>query len=622
MARVRVHLIDPSGDVIPYDHALAGALARRGLDVELVTSRFVHGPAPVPLGYSVSESFYRLATRLGERAPRRRRAVKLAEHVPDMLRYRRRAAAADVRHFQWLPIERIDAHLLPAERPRVLTMHNVIRREAVDLRLARRMDAVIVHTRHGAELLGEADNVHVIPHGAFEHLTQLEDERPLPAELAEVERPVVLYFGVVRPYKGVDVLVEAFQQVEDAELWVVGRPLGVSMERLRRLAPPGRVRFVERYVPDAELPALFRRADVVALPHRNVDVSGVLAAGLAFGKAMVMSDVGGFRELVEDHGAGLLVPPGDSDALAAAHRRPARRPRGAPAARGAGARRGGGPLLVGPHRRADRRRLRAGAGVRAIFMAKCKRSAARALDWLVAEGVDVAAVVASEPDRFTREQQRVDLVAERHGLRVVSDEELYAEPPEDVDVVISFLFWKLIREPLVSLGRIGCLNFHPAPLPDMRGLGGYNVAILEGMREWGVSCHFVDESFDTGDLVEVERFPIDPDAATAFSLDLESQERLFGLFQRVMGTAIAGDELPRTPQGPGRYVDARRVRAAAPRAARGRPRSQAARLLVSAPPGGGGRGGGPRADSGGRAAACRGGRGLPRLRARALGSTP
>ena len=154
MPCVRVHLIDPSGDVIPYDHALAAALARRGVDVELVTSRFVHGPPPVPLGYTVSESFYRLATRLGDRAPRRRRAVKLAEHVPDMLRYRRRAEAADVRHFQWLPIERIDAHLLPAARPRVLTMHNVIRHEAVDLRLARKMDAVIVHTRHGAELLG------------------------------------------------------------------------------------------------------------------------------------------------------------------------------------------------------------------------------------------------------------------------------------------------------------------------------------------------------------------------------------------------------------------------------------------------------------------------------------
>ena len=315
---MRVHLIDPSGDVLPYDHALAGALARHGVEVELVTSRFVHGPPPVPDGYGVTESFYRLATRLGARAPRRRRALKLAEHVPDMLRYRRRAGDADVRHFQWLPIERIDAHLLPAARPRVLTMHNVIRREAVDVRLADRMDAVIVHTRHGAELLGGGQRVHVIPHGAFEHLTRQPAEQPLPAELAAVEGPVVLHFGVVRPYKGTDVLVEAFQRVEGAELWVVGRPLEVSMEHLRRLAPAERVRFVDRYVSDSELPAYFRRADLLVLPHLSVDMSGVLFAGLAFAKAMVLSDVGGFRELVEDHGAGVLVPPGDPEALAGA----------------------------------------------------------------------------------------------------------------------------------------------------------------------------------------------------------------------------------------------------------------------------------------------------------------
>lgn len=317
MPPVRVHMIDPSGDVLPYDHALAAALARRGVDVELVTSRFVHGPPPAPAGYGVTESFYRLATRFGNRAPRRRRAMKLAEHVPDMLRYRRRADAADVRHFQWLPVERIDAYLLPAARPKVLTMHNVIRRESVDQRLANRMDAVIVHTRYGAELLGDGERVHVIPHGAFEHLTHQPVEEPLPPELAAVAGPVVLCFGVIRPYKGADVLVEAFRQVEGAELWVVGRPLEVSMEHLRRLAPPGRVRFVERYVKDAELPAFFRRADLLVLPHRNVDMSGVLFAGLAFGKALIMSDVGGFRELVEEHGAGALVAPGDPDALAA-----------------------------------------------------------------------------------------------------------------------------------------------------------------------------------------------------------------------------------------------------------------------------------------------------------------
>lgn len=187
-------------------------------------------------------------------------------------------------------------------------------------------------------------------------------------------------------------------------------------------------------------------------------------------------------------------------------------------------------------------------------MAKAKRSAARALEWLAVEGVDVAAVVAGEPDEFTRDEQRVDLVAERHGLELVSDAELYTSPPDDVDLVISFLFWNRIREPLLSLGRIGCLNFHPAPLPEMRGVGGYNVAVLEGMSEWGVSCHFVDADLDTGDIVEVERFAIDPDAATALSVDVDSQEHLYELFKRVMRRVLAEEELPRTPQGEGRYV--------------------------------------------------------------------
>ncbi len=312
---MRVQLIDPSADVLPYDHALAGALARRGAGVELITSRFVHGPAPAPNGYAVTRSFYRLATGPAANHPRARRALKLVEHVPDTLRLRRRATAADLQHWQWLWLEAVTTRLLPRDRPQVLTMHNVIRRSGSGRRLAERMDAVIVHTRHGAELLGGGSRVHVIPHGAFEHLTHQPDERPLPPELAAVEGPVVLCFGVVRPYKGIEVLVEAFRSIPGAELWVVGRPLGVDLEALD--APPN-VRFVPRYVSDAELPAYFRRADLLVLPHRSVDVSGVLFAGLAFGKPMVLSDVGGFREVVEEHGAGRLVAPGDATALAGA----------------------------------------------------------------------------------------------------------------------------------------------------------------------------------------------------------------------------------------------------------------------------------------------------------------
>ena len=331
---MRVQLVDPRGDVTPYDHALSAALARRGAEVELVTSRFVYGPTPEMRGYAVSERFYRLAVRRGLEARRSRQALRLLEHVPDMLRYRRHAEEADVRHFQWLPLEAIDAWLIPNVKPRVMTFHNVIRRgesrrsEAVTRRLAQRMDAVIVHTKHGRRRLEErlgvdAGKVRVIPHGAFEHLTRQPEALPLPDELAQAQGPVVLSFGMVRPYKGVDVLLEAFRDVPDAELWVVGRPLEDSImaplhEQARTL--PGTVRFVTRYITEAEIPAFFRRADLVVLPYRSVDQSGVLYIGLAFGKPMVISAVGGFAELGGEHGAARLVPPGEPEPLAAAIR--------------------------------------------------------------------------------------------------------------------------------------------------------------------------------------------------------------------------------------------------------------------------------------------------------------
>jgi methionyl-tRNA formyltransferase len=191
-------------------------------------------------------------------------------------------------------------------------------------------------------------------------------------------------------------------------------------------------------------------------------------------------------------------------------------------------------------------------------MAKSKRSAARALALLVERGCEVAAVVASPPDAWTTDEQRVDLVAREHGLALLEEEELYVAARDgslgEVDLVVSFLFWNLIREPLITLGRVGCLNLHPAPLPDFRGVGGYNVALLEGLAEWGVSCHFVDERLDTGDIVEVERFPIDPATDTALSLDVASQERLLGVFGRVLDRLLAGEALPRERQGEGRYV--------------------------------------------------------------------
>ncbi len=328
--RVRVSLVDPPAYTPPYDHSLAAALARAGADVELVTSRHPYGGAPAAEGFTVREEFYRRAM-ARDRGTSVRRALRLAEHVPDMLA-QRDPRGADVVHYQWLTLEPIDSLLLARGVPRVFTSHNVLRRgggavrqRAVGAAIAR-MDALIAHTDAGAgELVdrfgADPARVHVIPHGAFDYLTRQPDEQPLPPELAGVEGPVVLTFGVLRPYKGVDVLVEAFRQLEGAELWVVGRPW-MDVEPLKRAAAraKGTVRFVDRFVPDAQLPAFFRRADVVVLPYRRVDQSGVLYTALAFAKAIVLSDVGGFSEVGRVDGAAELVAPEDPVALGEALR--------------------------------------------------------------------------------------------------------------------------------------------------------------------------------------------------------------------------------------------------------------------------------------------------------------
>ena len=123
---MRVHLVDPPAFTPPYDHALAQALARAGAAVELITSRFAYGDVPAPDGYARRELFYRRA--VGAAGSRTRRLSKLAAHVPDMLRYRGVAAAADVVHFQWLTTPVLDLHLLP-RRPLVLTAHDLLPRE-------------------------------------------------------------------------------------------------------------------------------------------------------------------------------------------------------------------------------------------------------------------------------------------------------------------------------------------------------------------------------------------------------------------------------------------------------------------------------------------------------------
>ncbi len=296
-------------------------------------------------------------------------ASKLAQHVPDMLRYRRAARSADVVHFQWLAVQHLDGYLLPSRRagdgrrrPLVLTAHDVLPREprpgqlSAQKRLYDRFDAIVVHSEHGRarlvdELGADGERIHVIPHGVFTHLAAAVSEEARTASgtigtevgiskkgdaprarggppffesaQTELKRPVILMFGLMRPYKGIDVLLDAWRgaddeaPIEDAELLIAGMPR-MDISKLRAAAPAN-VSFDPHFVTDEELPAYFERADLVVLPYLQADQSGVLFTALAFGKPLLLSDVGGFPEMAST-GAAKIVKAGDPRALGRALR--------------------------------------------------------------------------------------------------------------------------------------------------------------------------------------------------------------------------------------------------------------------------------------------------------------
>ncbi len=302
---MRVSVVDPAAYTPPYDRALCAALAAEGLEVELLTRPFRHGETPAATaGYSVREDVFG-SSRL---------------HPLRMALLRRRARG-DVLHFQWLPLQELDQLLLPRDRPTVLTAHDVLPRKprrfqaAAQRRLYARVDAVVAHTEHSLrrlEALGvPPEKLHLIAHGAFTHLGRVAPARP--AELPEPTRPVALFFGLLRPYKGLDVLLDAWRALgADAELWVVGAP------RMALPPLPAGVRLVPRFVTEAEAAWCFAHADLVVLPYTEIEGSGVLFTALGLGKATLVSDVGGFSEL---GGAVALAPPGDPAALGAELRR-------------------------------------------------------------------------------------------------------------------------------------------------------------------------------------------------------------------------------------------------------------------------------------------------------------
>jgi glycosyltransferase involved in cell wall biosynthesis len=181
--------------------------------------------------------------------------------------------------------------------------------------------------RLGAKFMLDAAKITVIPHGPYPvdeagDLTGNRRAKPAPSD-SNGEEVTILFFGTIRPYKGAEDLVDAFEQLpRDGtikwRLLVAGETWegwDLPAEKIRASAYAEDIEFVNRYVTDAELPGFFDRADIVALPYHRSSASGPLHMTMHRGLPVVVTEVGGLSEAAADYSGTVFVPPQDPGSL-------------------------------------------------------------------------------------------------------------------------------------------------------------------------------------------------------------------------------------------------------------------------------------------------------------------
>jgi len=186
----------------------------------------------------------------------------------------------------------------------------------------------VVHSRHDIPLLEKRypvanRPVTIIPHGPYDHYKQEDDQPTMPRREAPENCCNLLYFGVIRPYKGLEDLIQAFDAIPETEIekywltivgetwegWTLPEEL-ISRSRYRQ-----RITFVNRYVVDQEVGEFFSGADAVVLPYRRSSASGPLHIAMSYHLPIAVSRVGGLIEAVAGYEGAIQVQPGDVPAL-------------------------------------------------------------------------------------------------------------------------------------------------------------------------------------------------------------------------------------------------------------------------------------------------------------------
>jgi glycosyltransferase involved in cell wall biosynthesis len=162
-----------------------------------------------------------------------------------------------------------------------------------------------------------------IPHPVYENFGAALPKQEARTLLGISAKKVILYFGYVRAYKGLNVLIDAMRYVDDVLLLAVGEFYDDERKYRQQVADLGlneKIRFVSDYIPNDNVGAYFSAADAVVLPYLSGTQSGIIQIAYNFNTPVIATDVGGFAEVVVDNKTGYIVPPNNPKALADAIR--------------------------------------------------------------------------------------------------------------------------------------------------------------------------------------------------------------------------------------------------------------------------------------------------------------
>jgi glycosyltransferase involved in cell wall biosynthesis len=339
---LKVFVVDPPLFTLPYDVHFARALAAAGASVDLIGRPLRGYERMQDEQFRFRPLFYRLTEPgKGWQTSRAAKLLKAVEHGAGLWSLQRQVAAErpDAVHVQWLVLPTLERQLLRRIRRQAglfLTVHNAsLAAHSADSvvggvgaaaqRFGRRdildeFDGFIAHT--------EQTRAHLERAGiAPERICVLGHPPLTPGELPAVRADGtvrILFFGSIKPYKGIDVLVRAALQLlpsrPNCRIDVVGRPfspLDSEMEAVRQAGLSDRFGFDLRFIPDEDLARYLAAADITVFPYREIDASGAFALAVAAGKPVVASALGVFAEQPAASAISLF-PAGDADALASA----------------------------------------------------------------------------------------------------------------------------------------------------------------------------------------------------------------------------------------------------------------------------------------------------------------